>query len=220
MSLQTTVLFQGYAEKNKNDLTLLVAQALLPIALQANPVEKIMRLMQAGHVAPSVDFFSYHTTRLTTDGNWEVQSPYKKNAKILVKALAYMDEAHVDYLLRFPTTPAALNNKQFNNIPLRRVLSRDYLTIPLLQTMLGKGLRVLKEEHLHETLPNYGYDITTTTLSIVFDPALKKVPTSISMRWPSAANVVSIGTNIVWPRTMLNDPIGLEEDEDAWESHH
>ena len=184
-----------------------------------------MSLMQAGDVAPSVDFFSYHTTRLTADGNWEVASPFKHNAKILVKALAYMDEAHVDYLLQFPGTPAGLNNQQFVHIPLRRVLSRDYLTIPLLQTMLGKGLRVLKNERLHETLPNYGYNITTTTLSVVFDPGLRKVPTSISMRWPSAANVQVVGTSILWPRDMLNKPdisnaLYMEDDEDAWEGHH
>jgi len=233
MPLQTTALFEGYAEKNKNHLTLLVAQALMPIAVAADPVDKIMRLMQAGDVAPCVDFFCYHTTRLTVDGNWEVASPFKNNAKILVKALAYMDEAHVDYLLQFPGTPAGLNNQQFVHIPLRRILSRDYLTIPLLQTMLGKGLRVVKKEHLHETLPNYGYNITTTTLSIIFDPGLQKIPTSISMRWPSAANVQVIGANILWPRDMLNTPgfasnhnlshaLYIEEasDEDAWEKDH
>lgn len=215
------MLFDKYSDKNKDTLTLLVAQALMSIAVEYDPVQSLIKMYQAGDVAPCVDFMVYHTTRLTTDGNRPVSSPFKDNSLILVKALAYMDEAHVDYLLRFPKTPAALNNQQFLHIPLRRVLGRYYQTIPLLQTMLGKGLRVIKRVHLHEALPDYGYDITTTTLSIVFDPSLKKVPTSIAMRWPDAVNVwpmrVDRDWSIMWPQRM-QQPVVIHED--AWESHY
>ena len=207
MSLETSMLFHNHAEKNKNVLTLLVAQALFPMALNADPVSNLILQYEKGVVGPSVDFFSYHSTRLTTDGNYMVDSPYKKDAKILVKALAYMDEAHVDYLLQYPNTPAKLNNQQFVHMPLRRVFSNDYQTLPLLQAMLGRGLRVLKREQKREALSLYGYDITTTTLSVVFDPKLQKVPTSICMKWPSALNVkvVWIGGvwTILWPQSML-----------------
>jgi hypothetical protein len=232
MPLQTTMLFNSYADKNKNDLTLLVAQALLPIALELDPVGNLIRQYDLGVIAPSVNFFSYHSTRLTSDGNDIVDSPFKQGAKIHVKALAYMDEAHVDHLLRYPTTPAKLNNQQFLHIPLRRVLSNDYLTIPLLQVMLGKGLRVLKNEYVYETLPNYGYNITSTTLSIVFDPKLTRIPTSICMRWPDAVNVKSVGTkHIMWPRGMypellqaqdhhLSHHLYMEDAEDDWDTQH
>ena len=229
------MLFDNFADRNKNALTLLVAQALLPIALSVDPVASIMAQYEDGVIAPSVDFFTYPSTRLTADGNRAVKSPYKENATILVKSLAYMDEAHVDYLLRFPSTPLALDNQQFIYTPLRRLFSKDYLTIPLLQAMLGKGLRVLKREHLTESLPDYGYDITTTTLSIVFDPKLSHIPTSIYMRWPGAVNIKSIqGTDnlhILWPKSM--EPVtvnatynnhnlshSLYMDEEAWETHY
>jgi hypothetical protein len=225
MPFETTMLFDKYSEKNKDTLTLLVAQALMSIAVEYDPVQSLMKMYAAGDVAPCVDFMVYHTTRLTADGNKTVSSPFKDNSLILVKALAYMDEAHVDYLLRFPKTPAALNNQQFLHIPLRRVLGRYYLTISLLQTMLVKGLRVIKRVHLHEELPDYGYDITTTTLSIVFDPSLQKIPTSIAMRWPDAVNVTAIRANshdkgvwaIMWPQRMQHDPVVYE---DAWETHY
>lgn len=232
-ALQTNQLFEDYADKNKNALTLLVAQALLPIALQANPVANLIEQYKHGVVAPSVNFFSYYSTRLTADGNTVVNSPYKDNAKILVKALAYMDEAHVDYLLRFPTTPAALNNPQFMHIPLRRVLGKDYLTISLLQAMLGKGLRVLKNEYVYETLPDYGYSITNTTLSIVFDPKLSRIPTAVYMRWPTAVNIqVTDAGHIMWPREMwphgpshgglheMSHSLYMDEEDNSWDRHN
>jgi hypothetical protein len=215
------MLFDKYSDKNKDTLTLLVAQALMSIAVEYDPAHTLMKMYEAGDVAPCVDFMVYHSTRLTADGNTSVRSPFKDNSMILVKALAYMDEAHVDYLLNFPKTPAALNNHQFLHIPLRRVLSRYYLTITLLQTMLGKGLRVIQRVHLHEALPDYGYDITTTTLSIVFDPSLQKIPTSIAARWPDAVNVrpmrVDQEWSIMWPQRMQHEPVVYE---DAWESHY
>jgi hypothetical protein len=232
-ALQNNQLFQDYAEKNKNALTLLVAQALLPIALQANPVANLMEQYNYGVVGPSVNFFSYYSTRLTADGNSVVNSPYKADAKILVKALAYMDEAHVDYLLRFPATPTALNNPQFMHIPLRRVLGKDYLTISLLQAMLGKGLRVLKNEYVYERLPDYGYSITHTTLSIVFDPKLCRIPTAVYMRWPTAVNIkVAENGNIMWPRELwpqekehvelheMSHSLYMDEEENDWDRHY
>jgi hypothetical protein len=92
--------------------------------------------------------------------------------------------------------------------------------------MLGKGLRVIKKEHLHEPLPDYGYDITTTTLSIIFDPKRTYIPTAIYMRWPSAINVptVRVGNSPMpfWPPTMYETPMGDTHKiyaEDSWESH-
>jgi hypothetical protein len=227
MALDTTRLFENYIDKDRDAVTLLVAQSLLALAVESDPVAKLTEQYREGISAPSVDFFCYPSTRLTTSGDTVLPSPFKPGAKILVKHLAYMDEAHVSHLLRYPSTPLALNNHSFLHIPLRTVLGKTYHTIALLQAMLGKGLRVIKKEHLHEPLPDYGYDITTTTLSIVFDPKRTYIPTAIYMRWPSAINVptVRVGSSpmALWPPTMYETPMGDAHKiyvEDSWESNH
>ena len=226
MALDTTRLFTNYVDKDRDAVTLLVAQALLALAVESDPVTKLIEQYREGITAPSVDFFCYPSTRLTANGDTVLPSPFKPGAKILVKHLAYMDEAHVSHLLRYPTTPFALNNHSFLHIPLRTLLGKSYHTIALLQAMLGKGLRIIKKEHLHEPLPDYGYDITTTTLSIVFDPKNAYIPTAIYMRWPSAINVptVRVGNSPMpfWPPTMYEAPMGDAHKiyaEDSWESH-
>ena len=227
MALDTTRLFQNYVDKDRDALTLLVAQSLLALALESDPVTKLTEQYREGITAPSVDFFCYPSTRLTTSGDTVLPSPFKPGAKILVKHLAYMDEAHVSHLLRYPTTPFALNNHSFLHIPLRTLLSKSYHTIALLQAMLGKGLRVIRKEHLHEPLPDYGYDITTTTLSIVFDPKRTYIPTAIYMRWPSAVNVPTtrVGNTpvAIWPHSIREEPMGEAHEiyeEESWERHH
>jgi len=227
MALDTTRLFQNYIDKDRDAVTLLVAQSLLALAVESDPVAKLTQQYREGISAPSVDFFCYPSTRLTTSGETVLPSPFKPGAEILVKHLAYMDEAHVSHLLRYATTPAALNNHRFLHIPLRTVLGKSYYTIALLQAMLGKGLRIIKKEHLHEPLPDYGYDITTTTLSIVFDPKNAYIPTAIYMRWPGAINVptVRVGHTPVpiWPQRFHTEAMGDAHRvyaEDSWERHH
>jgi len=226
MALDTTRLFTNYVDKDRDAVTLLVAQALLALAVESDPVTKLIEQYREGIAAPSVDFFCYPSTRLTASGDTVLPSPFKPGAKILVKHLAYMDEAHVSHLLRYPTTPFALNNHSFLHIPLRTLLGKSYHTIALLQAMLGKGLRIIRKEHLHEALPDYGYDITTTTLSIVFDPKNAYIPTAIYMRWPSAINVPTarVGHTPVpiWPASMYEMPMGDTHKiyaEDSWDSH-
>ena len=227
MALDTTRLFQNYVDKDRDAVTLLVAQALLALAVESDPVTKLTQQYREGITAPSVDFFCYPSTRLTANGDTVLPSPFKPGAKILVKHLAYMDEAHVSHLLRYPNTPLALNNHSFLHIPLRTLLGKSYHTIALLQAMLGKGLRIIKKEHLHEPLPDYGYDITTTTLSIVFDPKNAYIPTAIYMRWPSAVNVPTArlgDTSVpVWPHSIREEPMGEAHEvyeEESWERHH
>lgn len=227
MALDTTRLFTNYVDKDRDAVTLLVAQALLALAVESDPVTKLTEQYREGITAPSVDFFCYPSTRLTASGDTVLPSPFKPGAKILVKHLAYMDEAHVSHLLRYPTTPLALNNDSFLHIPLRTLLGKTYHTIALLQAMLGKGLRIIRKEHLHEPLPDYGYDITTTTLSIVFDPKKAHIPTAIYMRWPGAINVptVRVGHTPVpiWPHSIREEPMGEAHqmyDEESWERHH
>lgn len=227
MALDTTRLFQNYIDKDRDAVTLLVAQSLLALAVESDPVTKLTQQYQEGISAPSVDFFCYPSTRLTTSGDTVLPSPFKPGAKILVKHLAYMDEAHVSHLLRYATTPAALNNHSFLHIPLRSVLGKTYHTIALLQAMLGKGLRIIKKEHLHEPLPDYGYDITTTTLSIVFDPKRIYIPTAIYMRWPSAINVPTARYGdtpvAIWPPRLHTEVMGSAHkiyEEESWERHY
>jgi hypothetical protein len=227
MALDTTRLFTNYVDKDRDAVTLLVAQSLLALAVESNPVTKLIEQYREGITAPSVDFFCYPSTRLTASGDTVLPSPFKPGAKILVKHLAYMDEAHVSHLLRYPSTPAALNNHSFLHIPLRTLLGKSYHTIALLQAMLGKGLRIIRKEHLHEPLPDYGYDITTTTLSIVFDPKRSYIPTAIYMRWPSAVNVPTArlgDTSVpVWPHSIREEPMGEAHEvyeEESWERHH
>jgi hypothetical protein len=227
MALDTTRLFTNYVDKDRDAVTLLVAQSLLALAVESNPVTKLIEQYREGITAPSVDFFCYPSTRLTASGDTVLPSPFKPGAKILVKHLAYMDEAHVSHLLRYPSTPAALNNHSFLHIPLRTLLGKSYHTIALLQAMLGKGLRIIRKEHLHEPLPDYGYDITTTTLSIVFDPKRSYIPTAIYMRWPSAVNVPTArlgDTSVpVWPHSIREEPMGQTHqvyEEESWERHH
>jgi hypothetical protein len=227
MALDTTRLFTNYVDKDRDAVTLLVAQALLALAVESDPVTKLIEQYREGISAPSVDFFCYPSTRLSTNGDTVLPSPFKPGAKILVKHLAYMDEAHVSHLLRYPTTPFALNNHSFLHIPLRTLLSKSYHTIALLQAMLGKGLRVIRKEHLHEPLPEYGYDITTTTLSIVFDPKNAYIPTAIYMRWPGAINVPTarLGNTpvAIWPPRFHTEAMGEAHkvyDEESWERHY
>jgi len=227
MALDTTRLFQNYIDKDRDAVTLLVAQSLLALAVESDPVAKLTEQYREGISAPSVDFFCYPSTRLTTSGDTVLPSPFKPGAKILVKHLAYMDEAHVSYLLRYATTPASLNNHSFLHIPLRSVLGKTYHTIALLQAMLGKGLRIIKKEHLHEPLPDYGYDITTTTLSIVFDPKRIYIPSAIYMRWPSAINVPTArlsGAPVpIWPPRLKTEVMASAHkiyEEESWERHY
>ena len=227
MALDTTRLFQNYVDKDRDAVTLLVAQSLLALALESDPVTKLTEQYHEGITAPSVDFFCYPSTRLTANGDTVLPSPFKPGAKILVKHLAYMDEAHVSHLLRYPTTPLALNNHSFLHIPLRTLLGKSYHTIALLQAMLGKGLRIIKKEHLHEPLPDYGYDITTTTLSIVFDPKRIYIPTAIYMRWPSAINVPTARYGdtpvAIWPPLLKTEVMASAHkiyEEESWERHY
>jgi hypothetical protein len=185
MALDTTRLFQNYVDKDRDAVTLLVAQSLLALALESDPVTKLTQQYREGISAPSVDFFCYPSTRLTASGDTVLPSPFKPGAKILVKHLAYMDEAHVSHLL------------------------------------------VIRKEHLHEPLPDYGYDITTTTLSIVFDPKRTYIPTAIYMRWPSAVNVPTtrVGNTpvAIWPHSIREEPMGEAHEvyeEESWERHH